>query len=206
VDANFTNRALFACQADGVPVGVIVQTRRKPRAAYRIQGLARVAGFADGYFRLESFSFRGSAQPDAPATPPTSLEDARQRIERAIVARQGSGSFRAQALSAFGGRCAISDYDVEAALEAAHIVPYLGPHTNSAANTLLLRADLHTLFDRQMLDIDPLDLKVRIAPELQTSAYANLQNWPIRLPKGVAAHDVCANLRLRRQHLASGPS
>jgi len=122
------------------------------------------------------------------------------------VARQGSGLLRAQALAAYRGRCAISDYDVEQALEAAHIVPYLGDHTNLVANALLLRADLHTLFDRQLLDIDPSDLRVRLAPELRGTAYAGLEGKPLRLPKGVKPADLCRMLQTRRSHMLEAAS
>ena len=50
-------------------------------------------------------------------------------------------------MDAYGGRCAITGYDVEEALQAAHIVPYLGPQSNTVNNGLLLRADVHNLFD-----------------------------------------------------------
>jgi hypothetical protein len=52
VDQYFTNRALKACLEDGVPVGVIAQIHRKP-AKYRIEGLAWVTSYRDGFFRLE---------------------------------------------------------------------------------------------------------------------------------------------------------
>jgi hypothetical protein len=46
---------------------------------------------------------------------------------RAICVRRGRPAFRAALLAAYGGRCAITDCDVEDVLEAAHISPYSGP-------------------------------------------------------------------------------
>src|ERR1700722_13744752 len=40
-------------------------------------------------------------------------------------------------------------------LEAAHITPYMGASTNSLLNGLLLRADIHTLFNLGLISIDP---------------------------------------------------
>ncbi|WP_336979879.1 HNH endonuclease signature motif containing protein [Altererythrobacter fulvus] len=60
---------------------------------------------------------------------------------------------------AYEGRCAISGCDVREVLEAAHIMPYLGEETNDVRNGLLLRADLHTLFDLGLLKIGP-DYKI----------------------------------------------
>lgn len=89
------------------------------------------------------------AEPGLPIT----LEDHRERVTAEIVVRRGNKSFRDKALKNFGGRCAISGWKVEAVLEAAHIVPHLGYHTDLADNALLLRADLHTLFDLELLRV-----------------------------------------------------
>ena len=49
-DAFYTNGGLMACQRDGVPVGVMRQTRGKPGVRYEVLGLARVAGWDGGPF------------------------------------------------------------------------------------------------------------------------------------------------------------
>lgn len=42
----------------------------------------------------------------------------------------------------------------EAVLEAAHDIGYKGPKTNRPQNRLLLRSDLHTLFDLRLVAVD----------------------------------------------------
>jgi hypothetical protein len=101
---------------------------------------------------------------------PTSIVDARLSIVRSVVQRQGQGDFRRALLHAYGGRCTISGCSIEAVLEAAHIIPYRGPETNHVQNGLLLRADLHTLFDLDLLWIDPDTLSVLVAPLLAPNA------------------------------------
>ena len=86
---------------------------------------------------------------------PESIEDARVRIAASIVQRRGQPEFRRKLLDAYGGRCAVTDYDVEDALEACHIIQYQGPDTNHPTNGLLLRADLHTLFDLGLMAFEP---------------------------------------------------
>lgn len=180
-DQDFTNRALMRNIEDGVPVAVVRQVRRKP-ARYHVLGLARVVGWKDGYFQLRRH--RVDAPPPSRIEPaPISLEDARQRTELAIVARQGAGAFRAAAIAAFDGHCAISGYDVVEGLEAAHIIPYLGEHTNTLGNSLLLRADLHTLLDRGLIRIDPGTLVVRLASQLRTTCLAGLDGVKLALPE-----------------------
>lgn len=96
---------------------------------------------------------------------PDDLEDtdARKRIRRDVVARQGQGQFRDALIRAYDGRCAVTGCDELYALEAAHIRPYRGEHTNITANGLLLRADIHTLFDLGLLAVNPETLTVVIS-------------------------------------------
>ena len=49
----YTNRGLFECNQDKVPVGVIRQIKAKPNPRYIIQGVALVSGWEEGYFILE---------------------------------------------------------------------------------------------------------------------------------------------------------
>lgn len=86
--------------------------------------------------------------------PLTGEDDARERVMRAIALREGQQQFRALLLEAYEGRCALTGCIVPELLEAAHIVPYRGPDTNRVDNGLLLRSDIHTLFDRGMWWVD----------------------------------------------------
>ena len=51
-------------------------------------------------------------------------------------------------------------------LEAAHISPYRGPEDHNSQNGLLLRSDIHTLFDLDLLGINPETLSVELHPVL----------------------------------------
>ncbi len=73
--------------------------------------------------------------------------DARKRTLVAIAQREGQPAFRQSLLQAYAGTCVISGCTITVLLEAAHIVPYRGPQTNTVGNGLLLRADLHKLFE-----------------------------------------------------------
>lgn len=85
---------------------------------------------------------------------PFGLTDERKRTIAAIKMRRGQAKFREKLLLAYSRRCAITGCTVEAVLEAAHIISYQGPKTNHVKNGLLLRADMHTLFDLDMIGID----------------------------------------------------
>lgn len=113
---------------------------------------------------------------------PRNVADERERVRTDIVRRQGQGKFRADVLHAYNYRCAVTDNDVEAVLEAAHILPYRGPSQNDVRNGILLRADLHTLMDRHLLRIDPETRRVVLHPSLHDSPYAELHDTYIREP------------------------
>jgi predicted restriction endonuclease len=66
-------------------------------------------------------------------------------------------------------------------LEAAHIVPYQGSTTNHVENGLLLRADLHTLFDLEYLAVDPSTLTIAVSPQMSGTEYAALDGQRLHL-------------------------
>lgn len=194
-DNDYTNKALMQNLYDDVPVAVVMQVKRKPNPLYLVVGLAKVTEWAGGYFHLRGYAKDGTLSPSlernstdiivqAVSTEPIDMTDARKRANAAIVARQGAGAYRAQALRAFNGRCAITGCDIAQVLEAAHILPYRGPATNSLNNTLILRADMHTLFDRGLLTICPESLRVEFSDSLESSYYSSFKNAVISLPAG----------------------
>lgn len=85
---------------------------------------------------------------------PLNTKDGRKKIEQMVALRQGQPSFRKALMDAYERRCAITDCTIDDILEAAHISPYRGEHTNHVTNGLLLRADIHTLFDRGLIKVD----------------------------------------------------
>lgn len=107
--------------------------------------------------------------------------DARVWALTVVAHRQGQGVFRARLLEAYGSRCAITGSNAVAVLEAAHILPYRGEHSNRVDNGLLLRSDLHTLFDLGLLWITP-ENTVAIAPPLLGTDYEDLAGASLRLP------------------------
>jgi hypothetical protein len=118
---------------------------------------------------------------------PNDQEDARERVLRAIVRRQGQPKFRASLIAAYEGRCAITHCPVLPILEAAHVTPYLGPQTNAVSNGLLLRADIHTLWDLELIAIDPSLMAVAVNPWLQDPTYQGLAGAGVFQPVVMAS-------------------
>jgi hypothetical protein len=67
-------------------------------------------------------------------------------------------------------------------LEAAHIIPYRGIPTNHPQNGLLLRADVHTLFDIGLISIDTRTMTVLVSEKVRDSSYASMAGIALTLP------------------------
>lgn len=130
---------------------------------------------------------------------PKRLEDARHRTMAAIVRRRGQPRFRRKLVKAYGSRCAFSGCEVGEILDAAHIVPYWGADTNHIQNGLLLRSDLHTLFDLGLLGVDTSDMTIVVSPDLQNSEYAAFAGKRIAVPSDAASHPSAAALDRHRE-------
>ena len=138
-----------------------------------------------------------SDQADDLSFDPDSVNDERMRAIRAIRVRRGQAAFREALMKAYGRRCAITGCPVEDVLEAAHVTPYLGSLTNHVSNGLLLRTDIHTLFDCGLLAIEPEARTVVIADALKASSYAKIAGKPLRAPKDAACGPSKKNLEKR---------
>ncbi len=75
-------------------------------------------------------------------------------------------SFQAVVLSAYHGRCAVTGSKIRPVLQAAHIRPVTVGGENRLDNGLLLRSDVHTMFDRGYLAVDP-SYRLRVSPKLR---------------------------------------
>lgn len=91
------------------------------------------------------------------------LEDERRRQVAEQTVRDGQQFCRLAVLEAHGNQCAITETNLPAALQAAHIAPYMGTASNSVSNGLCLRADIHAMFDRHMLAIHEDSLAVLLS-------------------------------------------
>jgi hypothetical protein len=135
---------------------------------------------------------------------PSGLEDARDRVAGEILKRRGQPSFRKKLLKIYGNRCAITGCNATEVLEACHIVPYLGPKTNHPSNGLVLRADLHTLFDLDLVTIEPESMTVIVSPSLRGSEYGSLEGIELRKPVNRAFAPAPAAFEERRKRAAWG--
>lgn len=89
-----------------------------------------------------------------------------RRLQRLIADRSGQSAFRQRMLELYEGQCAITGAGVSAALEAAHIRPWSDSQDDDSGNGVLLRADLHALFDAKLITVNPITWQVCVAQPL----------------------------------------
>lgn len=131
---------------------------------------------------LERASPSRSSEPRiAEAQPAT-----RYGAARLVMPRLGQGAFRVEVTEAYGRACAMTGEHSLPVLDAAHIRPYAesGPHATD--NGLLLRADLHRLFDKGYLTVGT-DLRIQVSTRLRQDydngkTYYPLHGQALRVP------------------------
>ena len=109
-----------------------------------------------------------------------------------VLPRLGQGSFRVLVTDAYRRRCALTGSPVLHVLDAAHIKPFAqdGPH--NIQNGILLRQDVHTLFDRGYITVTPeyrVEVSRRIKEEFHNGhEYYAAHGKPIQLPDRPELH------------------
>jgi putative restriction endonuclease len=86
--------------------------------------------------------------------------------EQIILPRIGQGAFKVMVTEAYHRRCAISGEMTLPVLEAAHIKPFALDGPNQTSNGLLLRRDVHTLFDRGYITINE-DYRIEVSKRIK---------------------------------------
>lgn len=87
-----------------------------------------------------------------------------------IKTRRGQPDFRRRLFDKYNGQCCVTGSKVAAVLEAAHIVPHSDNTDYSQDNGLLLRADVHTLYDLGLIVIAESGV-ISIAAQLKDTEY-----------------------------------
>ncbi|WP_404425731.1 HNH endonuclease [Thalassospira australica] len=113
---------------------------------------------------------------------PTSEVGERLPTYYKTLARPDQSKFRELLLGYYRHSCAITGCQTIYALEAAHVQPFSTGGSDTIGNGILLRADLHRLFDANQIAIDPDTMKVKFGPNCH-SDYASLDGKPVSIPK-----------------------
>jgi putative restriction endonuclease len=113
-------------------------------------------------------------------------EQARYGEPVSVLPRLGQGSFRILVTEAYNRRCAVTREKTLPALDAAHIKPYEDSGLHIVSNGILLRRDLHALFDKGYVTITTslkFEVSRKIKEEFENGRdYYGLQGRELWLP------------------------
>lgn len=125
-----------------------------------------------------------------------------------VKPRLGQGTFRALVTDIYHRACAVTGERTLPALEAAHIRPYAEGGEHEASNGLLLRRDLHSLFDLGYVTVTPslhFEVSSRIREEFENGRhYYDLHGSRIRVPEAEPFRPDVGALSWHNEHKFNG--
>jgi putative restriction endonuclease len=143
-----------------------------------------------GYDLREQPELWDAVQSRLLAVEPSTLEMTDAEVlftEHWVRSRLGQGTFRSLVTDAYSRRCALTGEKILPVLEAAHIMPVTDGGKHRVDNGLLLRSDVHTLFDRGYVGVSP-DYRLMVSTRLRDEFangefYYRMAGEPIRVPE-----------------------
>ncbi len=137
-----------------------------------------------------------------------SEESPRYGTPTLVRPRLGQGLFSLAVRDAYQSACAVTREHSSPVLEAAHIVPYGRGGAHAVENGLLLRSDLHRLFDRGYVTVTP-DYEFRVSARLREEfnngkSYYALDRSKIAIPEIGACRPSRENLEWHGSELFRG--
>jgi hypothetical protein len=187
---NFTNDTNnFQGYTEEQVINAIEEGRFKDRGTIRMLPMDYKPGdersaYAPEYYKGKSIKSLSSASLDSYKNPVIEPEEKKEAASkenpvdeityRSIKSRRGQAEFRKALLAAYNETCCISKCGVLAVLEAAHIIPHTEETNYSVSNGLLLRADIHTLYDLNLIGVDASGT-VHISTLLRNTEYSQYE-------------------------------
>lgn len=125
-----------------------------------------------------------------------------------VQRRLGQGLFTLAVRDAYDGACAVTGEHSGPVLDAAHIVPYGRGGEHRVDNGLLLRSDLHRLYDRGYVTVTP-DYLFRVGGSLREDfnngrSYYQLHDSPIAVPDDAHSQPDREHLEWHEQEVFRG--
>jgi putative restriction endonuclease len=114
-------------------------------------------------------------------------EQARYGEPALVRPRLGQGAFRILVTDNYSRRCAVTGERTLPALDAAHIRPFSDGGKHEVSNGILLRRDIHSLFDSGYVTITP-DLKLEVSRRIKEE-FENGRHYYAMHGSGLTAPD-----------------
>lgn len=117
------------------------------------------------------FFYEMSQQPKVPKIKEASNDEEKKRLNAQLRVRRGQNKLRKNLFKLYEGKCCISGFHIQDALHACHLISHAESGNNNSTNALLLRSDIHDLFDANLIGINPKTLKVLVKEPLLKTEY-----------------------------------
>lgn len=95
-------------------------------------------------------------------------------ILRQLRLRRGQNKLRQNLIKIYQNKCCITGCNITELLHACHITPHAKSGNNNSTNALLLRSDIHDLFDCNLIGIHPKSLTIKVKGTLSQTEYSKL--------------------------------
>jgi putative restriction endonuclease len=133
-------------------------------------------------------------------------EERRYGTSSLVAPRLGQGAFRIAVTEAYGRACAVTGEHSLPALDAAHIRSYAQEGTHDVRNGILLRADLHRLFDQGYITVTPVEHRLEVSRRLREDysngrSYYPLHGSAVRVPNSNAERPGAEYLRWHNENV-----
>lgn len=152
-----------------------------PRTGYRFTDDVEWSDLCDRFLDLMRRAIKAHTTDEEVGRPLVEVgDDDGRMVGTKRKARRNQSRFRLNMMELYDSACAISGEGVVEVLEAAHIARHSETGVNHTGNGLLLRSDLHRLFDASLIAIDPASLKVVVSPLLAETKYQKLTGRKLR--------------------------
>lgn len=149
-----------------------------------------------------------STAQSAPAPELIAEKTQRYGTPQLVAPRLGQNTFRVAVLEAYSRACCITGEHSLPALEASHIQPYASSGPHEVPNGLLLRADLHRLFDKGYITVTQdhrLEVGARLRDDFHNGrTYYPLHGTQLQLPKAGSLRPSPDYIRWHNDHAFRG--
>ncbi|MBR0852151.1 HNH endonuclease [Bradyrhizobium diazoefficiens] len=116
-----------------------------------------------------------------------------------VWSRPAQRAFSAHIRQIYHNRCAVTGCTTPAALQAAHIRTLDGSDANSPTNGILLRADLHLMFDAHLITLSEDGSRLEVCNSLNDPSYDFLRVGTVSLPTQQDQRPSAENIRHHRE-------
>ncbi len=130
------------------------------------------------------------------------INEPRENKPTVTNSRERQSEFKGRILKAYHSRCCISGETISELLEAAHVQEYRNTSSNHVQNGLLLRIDIHRLYDNHLLFIDS-NYIIHVSNLVTSQQYRQLHGQTITLPDLDYSWPSKEALELRRNEFRS---